>query len=183
MTSLLEPTSATCSPKTSASLKMATMSNDQVKMSNGQSPIEPNAKKGSRISGRDESEARYSEFTRQSILSDPRCFLLKAFYNQHFYDLYFTTITVTQFSLRMTFSMSGCLRSETAWMTIVSIQSLGHLNIITNSLLPGCHSCLRSLSNWRPLQKAFHPTHLSHHRFPVIMLLVIMMMVKALILD
>ena len=93
MTSLLEPSSSPCSPKTSASLKMTGMSNDQMKightanngqMSNGQSPIEQasngqrlaaNGKaNGVRSNGRDESEARYCEFTRQSILEDPRCF-------------------------------------------------------------------------------------------------------------
>ena len=93
MTSLLEPSLSPCSPKTSASLKMTGMSNDQLKightanngqMSNGQSPIEQasngqrlaaNGKaNGVRSNGRDESEARYCEFTRQSILEDPRCF-------------------------------------------------------------------------------------------------------------
>ena len=91
MTSLLESPSSPCSPKTSASLKMTAMSNDQLtightanngQMSNGQSPIEQ-ASNGQRLAAngkangvrsnvRDESEARYCEFTRQSILSDPR---------------------------------------------------------------------------------------------------------------
>ena len=64
--------------------------NGQISMGNGQSPSKQasNSQKGSddheanndykkksnggRSNGRDESEARYSEFTRKSILSDPR---------------------------------------------------------------------------------------------------------------
>ena len=64
--------------------------NGQIPMGNGQSPTKQasNSQKGSddheaknghkkksnggRSNGRDESEARYSEFTRKSILSDPR---------------------------------------------------------------------------------------------------------------
>ena len=66
------------------------MENGQISTGNGQSPTKQasNSQKGSdgheaknghkkksnggRSNGRDESEARYSEFTRKSILSDPR---------------------------------------------------------------------------------------------------------------
>ena len=102
MSSLLEAPSS--SKTSSSQLKMSALSNDQLKigqiandqnlkighstsnncqMSNGQGPIEQSSngerpgghgKGGQRSSGRDESEARYCEFTRQSILSDPRCF-------------------------------------------------------------------------------------------------------------
>ena len=66
------------------------ITNVQIPMGNGQSPTKQasNSQKGSddheaknglkkksnggRSNGRDESEARYSEFTRKSILSDPR---------------------------------------------------------------------------------------------------------------
>ena len=122
MSSLIEPPSSPCSPKSATSLKMTGISNDQppkvglttngqistangqistingkISMENGQistgnghSPSKQasNSQKGSddheaknghkkksnggRSNGRDESEARYSEFTRKSILSDPR---------------------------------------------------------------------------------------------------------------
>ena len=123
MSSLIEPPSSPCSPKSATSLKMTGISNDQppkvgltangqistgngqisttndqismengqISTGNGKSPTKQasNSPKGSddheaknghkkkksnggRSNGRDESEARYSEFTRKSILSDPR---------------------------------------------------------------------------------------------------------------